>query len=304
MRGTGQERDRTTALFYRIASSVVLVPVVALFVYFGGWPLFGLAVVITVIATNEFCTILRRAGYRPLRLFTVLLALLLVLDAQLALVGVSLPAGIAVTPVALSLAMVASLVWQLLRDRDSGEALVSWALLFAGALYIGWLLRYYLLLRWLEDGLPGLSLTVGSVPFVVERGVVWMGLVVVATWACDTAAYFVGSAWGHRRLLPHVSPRKSWEGTIAGVLAAGLVGLIGVPLLGMLPVVGLGLGLVIGVAGVLGDLAESLIKRGAQVKDASSLIPGHGGLLDRLDSMLFSGVAAYYYLILTQAVHI
>ncbi len=301
MSGAGREEDRGRALFYRIASSAFLIPLIAVFVYLGGWALFVLGLLVAGLAAYEFCTIVRHAGQRPMCVATVLLALLLLTDAQFTLLGLTLPGGVEVARLALSAAIVFSLVWLVLRSGDAHQALTSWAFLFAGALYIGWLLRYYLLLRGLEAHLPALAFTVGGATLVCERGAVWLLVVMVATWLCDTVAYFVGSAIGRRRLLPRISPKKTWEGTIAGLLAAMAGGCLATLLLGLSLSAGVGLGLTIGVAAVLGDLSESLIKRGADVKDASHLIPGHGGLLDRLDSMLFSGVAAYYYLVLTQA---
>ena len=283
---------------------MILIPLILSFVYFGGWPLFALGLFIVFVGTHEFCSIVERAGYRPLRAFTMLLAALFVLDAQMAVQGIALPGGAEVSRIALSLAVMLSLIWEMARGTDARRALPAWAFLFAGAIYVGWLLRYYLLLRGLEPGVPGPALTVAGNQLVIERGALWLLVVMAATWLCDTTAYFVGSAFGRHRFAPRISPRKTWEGTLAGVGAAALTALVAVPLLGTPTVLALGLGLTIGMAAVLGDLAESLIKRGADVKDASSLIPGHGGLLDRLDSMLFTGVSAYYYLVLTQAVQI
>jgi phosphatidate cytidylyltransferase len=276
--------------------------VVVLFVWLGGWPFFALGVLAAIVGTHEFCSIVRRAGYRPLCLLTIMLSVTFLFDAQMALAGTTLPGGTVVSRLAISATILGSLIYLVLREDDARRALPNWAFVFAGALYIGWLLRYYLLLRGLDAhlddvivGLPGIA------SIALERGVIWLGLVIGATWACDTTAYFAGSSFGRRRLLPRISPNKTWEGTIAGVVAAGLVGSLAAPIMGMPVAWSIGLGLAIGVAAVFGDLSESLIKRSGHVKDASSLIPGHGGLLDRLDSMLFTGVTAYYYLALTQA---
>ena len=113
----------------------------------------------------------------------------------------------------------------------------------------------------------------------------------------DTLAFCVGSAWGKRRMAPRLSPRKTWEGAVAG-LAGGMLGAILAHvwiLEGLSWVHTLTLGLLIGVAGILGDLAASLLKRAYGVKDSSNLLPGHGGLLDRMDSQLFAAPLLYYY---------
>lgn len=305
MTSTTRTTERTgrlgKALYYRTATSLALIPIIAVFVYLGGWPLLIAGLFVVAIGANEFCSIIAHAGYRPLRLPTVFLALAFVADAQMVVAGTTLPGGTAIARLALSLTILGSLVWQVLREDDAPRALADWAFIFAGALYVGWLLRYYLLLRGLEANLAPIVL---GLPFGLalsfERGALWMALVMSATWICDTGAYFTGSYLGRHRMIPRISPSKTWEGTVGGVVGASLWVLGWGMLLGMSPLAALGLGFTIGVAAVLGDLAESLMKRGGHVKDASSLIPGHGGLLDRLDSMLFTGVSAYYYLALTQ----
>lgn len=302
--GVVERKGKNTALTYRVLSSVFLIPIVAVFVYLGGWWMFALGLGITLIAIREFCAIIERAGYKPLTIMTALLAVAFITDAQLMVEGISLPGGASLARFALAAAVVVSLVSQVLREDDHHKALTGWAFLFAGATYIGWLLRYYLLLRNLESDRQGMLVAVPGISLELERGALWLALVIAGTWLCDTCAYFVGSAYGRHKLIPRVSPGKTWEGTVAGVVAATLSGMLATPLLGLHPVAAFGLGLTIGVAAVFGDLAESLIKRGAHVKDASTLIPGHGGLLDRLDSMLFTGVAAYYYVILTQVGYI
>jgi phosphatidate cytidylyltransferase len=127
----------------------------------------------------------------------------------------------------------------------------------------------------------------------------WTVLAVLASiWACDTAAYFAGKSLGRRKLLPRVSPNKTWEGAIAGFLAAvGAFFLIGSLTLPYLDVVSTAVcGVMIGTLGQVGDLVESLLKRDAGVKDSSALIPGHGGVLDRFDSLLFVSPVLFLYL--------
>ncbi|MHB1006915.1 MAG: phosphatidate cytidylyltransferase [Chloroflexota bacterium] len=298
------KRGKNPALFYRVATSVLLIPVIALFVFLGGWYLFALGLGIAAIATREFTTIIERAGYRPMRSLTLALSLAFIADAQMTVAGLLLPGDVSLGRLALSLAMIASLIVAIFRDAETHQALTSWAFVFAGAIYVGWLLRYYLLLRGLDAGDPLVTFSGLGVSVSLARGTLWLVIVMGSTWLCDTTAYFVGSSLGRRKLLPRISPSKTWEGTLGGIAAACVGGTMAGPLLGVALPAALGLGLTIGIAAVLGDLAESLIKRGAHVKDASSLIPGHGGLLDRLDSMLFTGVAAYYYLVLTQLVHL
>jgi phosphatidate cytidylyltransferase len=182
--------------------------------------------------------------------------------------------------VALGLAVLATLVATLFQ-RDTEHRPVVWATTVAGTLYVGWLLSYFLLLRWRDNGFW------------------WTWLAFLPTWGFDSAAYFAGSALGRHRFMPEISPRKTWEGVIAGLAAAvavaGLVlGLLGQPLWHALP-----LGMLLGIAAQAGDLAESMLKRAAGAKDASALIPGHGGMLDRMDSLLFAVVVVYLYAVIT-----
>lgn len=292
-----REGSKNLALRYRLVSAVVLIPIVAVLVYLGGPPFFVAALLIAALASHEFSALVRRAGHDPLYWFAMATTLLFLLDAQLTLGRVWLPDGSTAIRPALSLVILASLSWQMLRKVDTKEALISLGFLFSGTLYVGWLFRYYVLLRGLDSRLPGLALPGG---LLLERGALWLALVVVAVWICDSVAYLVGSAYGRRKVLPRISPSKTWEGTLAGVAGAWLWGALAGSYLGMGVLAGSLLGLVIGISAVLGDLSESMIKRGAAAKDSSGLIPGHGGMLDRLDSMLFAGVVAYYFVVLFQ----
>jgi phosphatidate cytidylyltransferase len=118
----------------------------------------------------------------------------------------------------------------------------------------------------------------------------WLVFGLVVSWIGDTGAYYVGRRWGRRKLAPRVSPGKTWEGSIASAVVSAIAGVLALPRL--IPGVGIAeallLALAANVAGQIGDLAESAIKRGAGVKDSGSLLPGHGGLLDRVDSSMFA----------------
>jgi phosphatidate cytidylyltransferase len=136
----------------------------------------------------------------------------------------------------------------------------------------------------------------------MEEGIQWVFLAVLCTFACDTGAYFGGRAWGKHQMAPVISPKKTWEGAASGfvatVAAAVALNAIFTALGQELPVTYLEvalLGAVIGVVSQIGDLCESQLKRKAGVKDSGSLLPGHGGVLDRMDSIVFVGVVVYYY---------
>jgi phosphatidate cytidylyltransferase len=185
-------------------------------------------------------------------------------------------------PLLLTSAVVLSLLWLLLRSRKEG-AFLGWGWTIAGILYIGWLLSHLVALRGLDDGRN------------------WVFLALLATFGSDTAAYFAGRALGRHKLAPSISPGKTWEGTIAGFLGAVIISLLftlswplGLPISYGTAII---LGLLISVFGQLGDLVESLLKRNMGVKDSGRLLPGHGGALDRIDSVVFAGVVVYYYVI-------
>lgn len=186
---------------------------------------------------------------------------------------------------AMALALVAALAF-----RRKTRGLMTWAVAIAGVLYVGWLLGHWVALRAVADG----------------RNWVFLGF--LATSASDTAAFFTGRAIGKHRLAPGISPGKTWEGAAGGLAGAVAICLVFVaPTLfgirnalfiqGLSPWQAAGAGVLVSVFGALGDLAESRLKRNAGVKDASSLLPGHGGVLDRLDSVLFTGVATYYFVL-------
>lgn len=266
-------------LCHRLLSAVVLVPVVLGALYLAAekgfaLPLVALVLAATGMGTYELYRMAQKAGRRPWAILGVPLALLLVLEAAQPWAG--LP-GRGTLSALLALGAIASLVGLLLQTENSPGGLADWAITLAGAIYVGGLMRYGVLLPSLPEGFA------------------WSLAALLGTWACDSAAFFVGGRLGRRQLGPHISPAKTWEGTVAGGLAAVGVGLFMAPWLRVGMGQGIVLGLLIGVAAVVGDLAESKIKRSLGAKDAGGLIPGHGGLLDRLDSLLFVMVGVYVY---------
>ncbi|MGA3093980.1 MAG: phosphatidate cytidylyltransferase [Dehalococcoidales bacterium] len=180
------------------------------------------------------------------------------------------------------------LLWVMLRKNRDG-ACSSWAFTLAGVMYLGWLAsRYTALIQ-------------------LDKGKEWVILALFPTFASDTAAYFVGRALGRHKMAPSISPGKTWEGAAGGVLGAMLVSLLIVWLFtrrfawfSPLPI-GAGttalLGVAISLFAQIGDLVESLFKRNMGAKDSGKALPGHGGMLDRIDSVVFAGLVVYYYVI-------
>lgn len=187
------------------------------------------------------------------------------------------------------------------RRKNLSGATTDWALSAAGTLYLGAALFGAVQLRtipgtvsrqWLTDLDASLSFAWANAP----RGLAWLITVILCTWLADTFAYMAGSKIGRHKLSPVVSPNKSKEGFAAGMLAAAVTAVICFWGFGLTPhwLWGLLFGAIIASIGLYGDLAESVLKRDAGVKDSSDLIPGHGGLLDRIDALIFTFVAGWF----------
>jgi phosphatidate cytidylyltransferase len=260
-------------LRHRILTAIVGIPLLIAIIWFGE-PWFTLLIaVMAVLGSWEFYRMAGQAQIQPVTYFSMVWILLLVLSPHC-----PYPATM---PFLITSAIVVSLVWLLFRS-PRGQAFTNWAWTMAGILYIGWMLSYWVELRSLEIG---------------KELVFWA---MFTTFASDTIAFFVGRAWGKHPLAPSISAGKTWEGSIGGLLA-GIVASIILRIIFPLPFaywqIAL-LGCIISLFAQLGDLAESLLKRNTGVKDSGKLIPGHGGILDRIDSLIFTGVVVYYCMVL------
>ncbi len=287
----------------RVVSGAILLALVLLAIWVRGPLLLAAVALAGGLAGHEFYTVARRAGYLPWYSAGVALALLFALRGYLSgdmLAGVAYKgsggaAEAMVLVVVLALAMGRQGIEWMRAPVTVGRSTfptafrspyLAWAdlgLTLAGALYTGGLLGYAPLLAGIQEGTDRAS------------GVAWLLMVLLGTAACDTGAYLVGSLVGRHKMIPHISPGKTWEGLGGGFLggiaaAVALSGLLHLTL-GWAVV----LGLIVCVAALCGDLCESLLKRAAGVKDSGHLIPGHGGILDRLDSILFVLLAVYWF---------
>ena len=205
------------------------------------------------------------------------------------------------------LGSLAFLVLIMIRGSVSG-ATRDYAFSIAAVVYVGLPLAHMPLIRnHGDDDTAGWLQSVNDLALVSlpAAGLGWLVLVVASTWMTDSAAYLGGRAFGANKLAPSLSPAKTIEGALSGVIAGALTGALVTVLLG-LPVpayVGAVIGLLISSIGQAGDLAESMIKRDIGIKDMGDLIPGHGGILDRIDALLFTLPAGYYLILLATEVH-
>jgi phosphatidate cytidylyltransferase len=256
-------------LVSRVVVAVIGLPVVLGIVYLGGWWLFALAAIAAVLALHEYSLMIR--SLRPLILAAMAGSLASLVGAQLGGLEWIVAGFLATIPLAFFLHWIAS-------TRQSATVAISSTVL--GAAWIGLGLAHLLLLR--------------AIPL---NGRLAIFTVLLAIFAGDIAAFFAGRLLGRHRMAPAISPGKTWEGFVAGTAATVFVAFVA---LYKQDYVSIGdsliLGAVIAVAGPVGDLFESALKRDMQVKDSGRILGGHGGVLDRLDAPLFAAVAAYYVL--------
>lgn len=262
-------------LLTRTLVAVVALPVLVLIVLAGGAVYQIAAALLLARGVWELIHLARLEGYAPS--FALAAAALLVILGAVRWPDLLGPG--------LALVILLALALMLLRfQRGDATPLNSFSITLAAGLLLGWPGARLLLLRLLPDGQW------------------WTLLVLFCTFVADTGAYFVGTAFGKHKMAPRISPKKSWEGYAGGVAAAAIFGLAvgalaGPSLPGLTAGHGLALGLLIALVTPLGDFGMSAFKRQAHVKDSSHLIPGHGGMLDRLDTVLVAAVLGYYYLV-------
>lgn len=259
----------------RIVTALVAAPLVLVLAYLGGWPFAGLVALIGLLGQRELYRMARRVGARPHRMGGFLLGILLVA----ALFRPALwPVGAAVL-----LLFVAAAPLLL----PQAHFLVSFTVTIAGVVYPTGLLGS---LVWLRAARSAVITDVRAFQLVL--------LTLLLVWATDVAAYYVGRTWGRRSLAPTISPNKTWEGTLGGLGAALVVGVVVKAALveflawpHVAALIGIG-----GGVGQLGDLLESKLKRSTDLDDSSRLLPGHGGMLDRFDAMAVAAPLMVLYL--------
>lgn len=277
---------RDASLPLRIASAVVFLPLLVLAARVGGLVWLGFTMLVVGLGLREFYRMMESKGLAPHWKSGIFAGVILAAGAYLRVHS----GRIAEWNVgALLTVLVGAIMLAELRRGAGKQAVANIAATLLGVVYIGWFGSHIELLRELPRAwkLPyALGASFALLPFFIA-------------WTCDTAAYAVGLAFGRTRLMPEVSPHKSVEGAVAGLLAAVGAAFVArawfAPYLSAVDAVALGV--LVGVLGQLGDLVESLLKRDAAAKDTSRLIPGHGGVLDRFDSVLFAAPVTAYYLL-------
>jgi phosphatidate cytidylyltransferase len=275
------ERRTATALVYGV---------VVLAALFAPSPIFAVLVaILAALGYVELRSLFRYRSYQPW-LIGLLFTLAFVAAHVFAQTLLPLTTTVLVITVAFGVVTILALMRQAARGRAMPGILAA-VFTLAGSAYVG-LGFGFLIELWLADGAATRG-WLGDLP-------VWLLLALVPTWAGDSVAYLVGSRIGRRRIAPQVSPGKTWEGTLAGFGAAAVVALLIAVSAGLRTGPSLLVALLVGPVGFAGDLFESAIKRAAGAKDSGTLFPGHGGVLDRIDSLIFVAPAVALVLALAR----
>ncbi len=270
-------------LLPRFLTSLFGIPLILLLIWIGYLPFFFLVYGIIFLGLYEFYYLWVNKGYYPDKIFGYIFGSFLLLS--LYFQGKDNPLLSEGTGLVFTLGILFYLTLNVLRKmftkEETKKSYFDLVLTFWGVVYVAWLLGHLLLLRELR-------------PFGRE----YTYLLFLSAWFSDTAAYAVGRKFGQHPLAKKISPKKTWEGGVSGLLTAVLVVLIFKILFlkhfTYLQVIVIGL--ILSLVGQFGDLSESFLKRQVEVKDTSNLLPGHGGILDRFDTIIFTAPVLYYYL--------
>jgi phosphatidate cytidylyltransferase len=259
----------------RLLTGLIVASLFLAAVWYGAPWFSALLAIAGALAVAEFYRHTGTLRIKPLAVFGIIWTPLLIISPHLAMIGIS-------QPMLLTTGLLVSLTL-ILFVRQREKVFAAWAWMLGGALYLGWLLSYLIALGELAGGRE------------------WLFFALLACAGGDSLAYFVGRACGKHQMAPGISPAKTWEGACGSVLGAVIFGM-GVFFLMDMPDSftwphALALSVLVSITGQLGDLAESLFKRNMNAKESGHLLPGHGGFMDRLDSIVFIGVVVYYYVV-------
>jgi len=289
----------------RIAFGVIAAPLAIAILLYGGWPLAALLAVVSALGAWEFFRIAKACGLTAFDDIGTAISGLIPLVVHARFLGLYDPSG-RLGPLSLIVVVLLSLLALAIWMRGvAGKPLSAVATTAFGVAYTGGTLSFGYGIRNHDYASAPAALSLGGGSFALAAGGLLLLLPVFITWASDIGAYAVGRTMGKNKLIPSVSPGKTIEGAIGGLLASMLIAAVytryvlhpAAHLSFRVPPAGvLAFGALVSVAAQVGDLAESLLKREAGVKDSSHIIPGHGGILDRFDSLLFVLPVAYVLL--------
>ena len=268
----------------RVRSAAILVPPLLVALWLGGGWILAVVGVAVLLGAWEVFRLLTAAGQASMPLLGMILAVVIALGDSVKV----LPGGSGLLLAAIGVVLVGT---GALTRSDPREGLVVFANTTFGALYVG---------------LLGFVVRLGTTDAFVDQTAplgwlgpdrAWIITLVLVVWAYDTAAYFAGRRFGRHPFMHHISPSKTLEGVVGGRVAAIVVGGALLFAFGRPVLAGAVFGLIVGAAAQAGDLVESMLKRSAGAKESGRIIPGHGGVLDRLDSFLFAAPVAFFYVI-------
>jgi phosphatidate cytidylyltransferase len=261
----------------RTAIIILLLPILAWMIAEDGWFFTAAIAIILALAAKEFGHLFQAYQLRP--------SIILLMIGTLSLSVARFSGDFELSALVLTILCLLAMTWHLV-DYELGapRSGTDFAITITGIVYLGWIGSYLISIRSVPDGRW------------------WFLIALPSVWLADTAAYFIGGWIGKHRLSPRLSPKKSWEGYLAGILAGAFSGTLFALLwrIGagetslVTPLRGLILGAVLATLAPLGDLGISMFKREIQVKDTGNLLPGHGGVLDRLDTWIWAGVLGFY----------
>lgn len=289
----------------RLLTAALLAPLTVAVVILGE-PWFSLMIgVVAFLALVEVVSLLDAAGFEPPQVLTILTGLALT-GAGLAVANDENLGGAVSTlldqldpPGLVTATLIASVLVLAAGGFTRGEprsGFITWAMSSFGVMYVGVLLPTVSIVTHLAP--PGGSATTAVGPFLLPSGLTWAATLLLVVWGYDTGAYLTGRWVGRRRLVDHISPSKTVEGLAGGLVVATLGAGVGSALIGLDPWHPLLIGPLVGLAAQGGDLAESMLKRSAGRKESGFVVPGHGGVLDRIDSFLFAAPVLAGYALL------